>query len=115
MSTILVVVEQDDNQTKYLPIIKKNTDLGFSEIKKRIESSEPIMETLLFKEEDEDARLKQLINDLTSLGARIKLFDGELDKNKEVSIEYLMNRFNRYREIQKQNELLDDLMYGDED
>ncbi len=108
-------MERDNNQNKYLPIIKKNTNLGLSEIKKRIESVLPILETVLFKDEDGDERLKELIHGLTNLGARVKLFDGEIDKNKEVTIDYLMNRFDRYREIQQQNEILDDLMYGDDD
>lgn len=35
MSVILLVIEQDENQMKYLPVIRKNTNLGFSEIKKK--------------------------------------------------------------------------------
>lgn len=37
MSVILLVVEQDESQMKYLPVIRKNTDLGFSEMKKELE------------------------------------------------------------------------------
>lgn len=114
MSVILLVVEQDENQMKYLPVIRKNTNLGFSEIKKRIGNGSPIMECNLFKDDVDDAKLKKLINELINVGAKIRLFDGELVKNKEVSVEYLMNRFDRYKEIQKQNELLDDLMYGED-
>lgn len=51
---------------------------------------------------------------MINVGAKIRLFDGELVKNKEVSVEYLMNRFDRYKDIQKQNEMLDDLMYGED-
>lgn len=114
MSVILLVVEQDENQMKYLPVIRKNTNLGFSEIKKRIGNGSPIMECNLFKDDVDDAKLKKLINELINVGAKIRLFDGELVKNKEVSVEYLMNRFDRYKEIQKQNEMLDDLMYGED-
>lgn len=71
------------------------------------------MECLLFQDEEEDARLKQLINELTNVGAKIKLFENELTKSKEVTIEYLMNRFDRYKDIQQRNQLLDDLMYDD--
>lgn len=114
MSVIFLVVEQDENQMKYLPVIRKNTNLGFSEIKKRIGNGSPIMECNLFKDDVDDAKLKKLINELINVGAKIRLFDGELVKNKEVSVEYLMNRFDRYKEIQKQNEMLDDLMYGED-
>ncbi|BBW98610.1 hypothetical protein ACPVTF_16080 [Geobacillus icigianus] len=115
MSAVLVLLEPDGNETKYLPTIKKITNLGLSEIKNRIKNGNPIMKIVLFRDEDEDARLKQLIHELTNLGAKIRLFDSEINTNKEITIEYLMNRFNRYRQIQEQNELLDDLMYGDKD
>lgn len=111
MSEILLVVKQDENQMKYLPLIRKNTNLGFSEIKKRIGNGSPIMKCDLFKEEEDDAKLKRLINELINVGASIKLFENELVKDKEISVEYLLNRFNRYKEIQRQNEKLDNLMF----
>ncbi|MCZ8533338.1 hypothetical protein [Psychrobacillus psychrodurans] len=114
MSGILIVVEEDENQMKYLTTIRKNTNLGFSEIKKRIGNGIPIMECNLLEDDEDDTKLKKLINELINVGAKIRLFDGELVKNKEVSVEYLMNRFDRYKEIQRQNEMLDDLMYGED-
>ncbi|MGG1575014.1 hypothetical protein [Fictibacillus sp. NRS-1165] len=72
------------------------------------------MECDLFKDEEDDAKLKKLINELINIDANIKLFDGEVAKNKEVSIEYLMNRIDRFKEIQRQNQALDDLMYGED-
>ncbi|WP_077299946.1 hypothetical protein [Virgibacillus pantothenticus] len=114
MSVMLLVVEQDENQMKYLPVIRKNTNLGFSEIKQRIENGSPIMECNLFKDDEDDIKLNKLINELISVGAKIRLFDGKLVESKEVSVEYLMNRFDRYKEIQSQNKMLDDLMYGED-
>ncbi|MDQ0233415.1 hypothetical protein [Metabacillus malikii] len=114
MSVILLVVEHDENQMKYLPTIRKSTNLGISEIKKRIGNGSPIMECNLFEDDEDDTKLKKLINELINVGAKIRLFDGELVRNKEVSVEYLMNRFDRYKEIQRQNEMLDDLMYGED-
>ncbi|MDN4071778.1 hypothetical protein [Fictibacillus terranigra] len=114
MSVILLVVEQDENSMKYISTIRKNTNLGLSEIKKRIGNGSPIMECDLFKDEEDDAKLKKLINELINIDANIRLFDGEVAKNKEVSIEYLMNRFDRFKEIQRQNQALDDLMYSED-
>ncbi|RXZ01522.1 hypothetical protein [Fictibacillus sp. S7] len=114
MSVILLVVEQDENPMKYISTIRKNTNLGLSEIKKRIGIGSPIMECDLFKDEEDDAKLKKLINELINIDANIRLFDGEFAKNKEVSIEYMMNRFDRFKEIQRQNQALDDLMYGED-
>ncbi|MCC5803763.1 hypothetical protein [Rossellomorea vietnamensis] len=114
MSVILLVVEQDENQIKYIPKIRKYTNLGLSEIKNRIGTGSPIIECNLFEDDEDDTNLKELINDLINDGAKIRLFNGDLTKSNEVSVEYLMNRFDRYKEIQRQNEMLDDLMY-DED
>ncbi|MDM5201097.1 hypothetical protein QUF79_24030 [Fictibacillus enclensis] len=114
MSVILLVVEQDENPMKFIPTIRKNTNLGLSEIKKRIGNGIPILEIDLFKDEEDDAKLKNVINELINIDANIRLFDGEVAKNKEVSIEYLMNRFDRFKEIQLQNQALDDLMYGED-
>ncbi|WP_040949626.1 hypothetical protein [Gorillibacterium massiliense] len=115
MSTILVLVEQDDNLIKYLPIIKKNTNQSFSEIRSSINAGTPIMKCILFRDEAEDKKLKLLIDELDKLGARLKLFEDQVDKNSEVPMDYLLNRFNRFSEIQKQNKRLDDLMYGEDE
>jgi hypothetical protein len=72
------------------------------------------VECKLFEDDEDDTKLEKLINELINVGAKIRLFEGELVKNKEVSVEYLMNRFDRYKEIQQQNEMLDDLMYGED-
>ncbi|KSU82098.1 hypothetical protein GA0061096_3717 [Fictibacillus enclensis] len=114
MSVVLLVVEQDENPMKFIPTIRKNTNFGLSEIKKRIGNGIPILEIDLFKDEEDDAKLKHLINELINIHANIRLFDGEVVENKEVSVEYLMNRFHRYEEIQRQNQELDDLMYGED-
>ncbi|WP_281252924.1 hypothetical protein [Oceanobacillus senegalensis] len=37
MSVILLVIEKAENQMKYITTIRKNTNLGFSEIKKELE------------------------------------------------------------------------------
>lgn len=114
MSVILIVVEHNEHIMKYLPIVRKHTNLGFSEIKNRIKNGSPILKCNLFNDEEADIKLKNIINELINAGVKIRLFDGEFVKSKEVSVEYLMNRFDRYKEIQRQNEMLDDLMY-DED
>lgn len=114
MSKILVLLDKNTVQTKHLAMVKKYTNLGLGDIKNRIENSSPIFECDLFKNEDDDAKLEKLITDLTNNGVKIKIYEEEISSDKEVSIKYLMNRLNRFKEIQGQNELLDDLMYGDD-
>ncbi|WP_354005785.1 hypothetical protein [Fictibacillus terranigra] len=108
MSVVLVVVEHDENVKKYIPVIRKNTYLGSAEITKRIRKDKPIMECKLFHDTDDDVKLKQLIKELIDAGAKIKLFQDEIHQNNEITVDYLINRFNRYEEIQRINENADD-------
>lgn len=111
---ILVLIENDNNIKKYLMTIKKYTNLGFGEIKNRVESGSTIMECELFDDEDNDRKLKHLVIDLVNLGAKVHIYDGKVSKDNEMTVEHLKNRFNRFKEIQEQNQELDDLMYGDD-
>jgi bacterioferritin (cytochrome b1) len=114
LSKILLLLDKNTVQTKHLAMIKKYTNLGLGNIKNRIENSSPIFECDLFKNEDDDAKLKNLITYLTNDGIKMKIYEGEISSDKEVSTEYLMNRLKRFKEIQAQNELQDDLMYGED-
>lgn len=115
ISTIYVVVEKDNNVTKYIPTVRKNTFLGLSDIKSKIENRQPVLEWELLKDEELDEKAESLIKSLMNLGAELKFYDGDLNPNKEVSSEYLVNRINSFKEIQKQNQELDDLIYGVDD
>lgn len=109
-----LVIKQSENQMKYIPIIRKYTNLGVFEIKKRIENSSPILKYKFFDNDAEDKKVIKLINELISMGAEIKLYENELVKDQEISVKYLMNRFDRYKEVQSQNQRLDDLMLDEE-
>ncbi|MCE4048969.1 hypothetical protein [Bacillus sp. Au-Bac7] len=112
MTTIYVVVEKDSNLTKYIPAIRKNTYLGVSDIKNRIEFGDPIIEWELFKEEEQDGKVQILIKLLLDAGAGIKYYKGQLTPRNEVKLDYILNVINRYKEIQEQIQDLDDLMFG---
>lgn len=114
VSVMHLVIKQSENQMKYIPIIRKYTNLGVFEIKKRIENSSPILKYKLFDNDAEDKKVIKLINELISMGAEIKLYENELVKDQEISVKYLMNRFDRYKEVQSQNQRLDDLMLDEE-
>ena len=45
---------------------------------------------------------------------KLAIIKEENDKTEEVTVNYLLSRINRFREISQQNQELDDLMYGDE-
>lgn len=112
VSVMHLVIMQDENQMKYIPIIRKYTNLGVFEIKKRIGNSSPLLKHQLFDNDADDKKLIKLVNELINMGAEIKLYENELYQ--EVSVEYLLNRFDRHKEVQSQNQRLDDLMFGEE-
>src|SRR5699024_12686997 len=106
VSVMHLVIKQSENQMKYIPIIRKYTNLGVFEIKKRIENRGSILKYKLFDNDAEDKKVIKLINELISMGAEIKLYENELVKDKEISDKYLMNSFDRFKEMKCQNILL---------
>lgn len=89
-----MIIKNDNSITKYLTTIKKFTNLGFGEIKNRVESGNTIMECELFNDEDDDRKLKQLVIDLVNIGAKVQLYDGKVSIDNEMTVEHLMNRIN---------------------
>ena len=85
VSVMHLVIKQSENQMKYIPIIRKYTNLGVFEIKKRIENSSPILKYKLFDDE-EDKKLIKIINELINMGAEIKLYENELVRNKKYQL-----------------------------
>src|SRR5699024_6938732 len=114
VSVMHLVIKKRKNQKKYTPIIRKYTNLGVFEIKKRIENRGSILKYKLFDNDAEDKKVIKLINELISMGAEIKLYENELVKDQEISDKYLMNRFDRYKEMQSQNQRLDYLIIDEE-
>lgn len=56
MSVMYLVIMQDENQMKYIPVIRKYTNLGVFEIKKRIENRSSILKYKLFDDDAEDKK-----------------------------------------------------------
>src|SRR5699024_6988476 len=104
VSVMHLVIKQSENQMKYIPIIRKYTNLVVFEIKKRIENRSSILKYKLFDNDPKYKKVIKLINELISMGAEIKLYENELVKDQKISVKYLMNRFDRYKEVQSQNQ-----------
>ena len=58
--------------------------------------------------------VETVVKELINQGAKLAIIKEENDKTEEVTVNYLLSRINRFREISQQNQELDDLMYGDE-
>src|SRR5699024_9988548 len=113
VSVMHLVIKKNENKNKYITTIRKYINLSDYDKKKRIKTSSLIMKYKLLDDE-EDKKLIKIINELINMGAEIKLYENELVKEQEISVKYLMNRFDRYKEVQSQNQRLDDLMLDEE-
>ncbi|MBC6971802.1 hypothetical protein H9I32_04995 [Bacillus sp. Xin] len=109
MVSIKLVVESDENTNKYIPILRKVTSKPISEIKKSIETKEPLM---IKESYDIDGliSLESTAEKLMSMGAMLTIYQ----HNRIVSLEMIKNLIERNKEIEKDIEELDDLMFGDE-
>ncbi|RVT58903.1 hypothetical protein EM808_21345 [Niallia taxi] len=61
MSKIFMIVEKDNNVTKYIPTVRKNTFLSLFDIKSKIDNREAVLGWELFKDEDQDEKAESLI------------------------------------------------------
>ncbi|MGG4489604.1 hypothetical protein [Metabacillus idriensis] len=110
MSIISLKILIDNNTLKYVKVVRKITGDGISEIKSHILSGDPVFQCELLKDEDGTKKLLKLIQEINKIGGSIILVKKEKDGRLEnVSIEYLENRVERFKDIQQENERLDDL------
>ncbi|NPC91701.1 hypothetical protein HOO54_05480 [Bacillus sp. WMMC1349] len=112
MYKICMKIIPDNKLNKYAVPLRKYTNLGISQIKNKIEHNEVLAETHA-KDFDELEKLKELINKLLDLGAKVKIFDndiyGERDYNyQEISYEEFNNTINRLKEIAEDLQDYDD-------
>ncbi|NPC92662.1 hypothetical protein HOO54_10580 [Bacillus sp. WMMC1349] len=115
MWKISLKVENDNNFLKYGKHLRSFTKLGLSELTSRIENDEPVFECVLFENEEETANLEKLITSLSSEGAKVTIYQSNDSSNEKISLTYLRNRIERFRQIQEQNQRLDDLMHGNDE
>ena len=106
---ISIIVRKSENYNKYIVKIRKITGKSLIEIREALENEKPIYKCELFKNDDCKNIVEDLVSGLINLGAQLKVIKEE-DKNiEEVSTEYLLNRINRFREIEKQTMEVDDM------
>lgn len=111
---ISIIIKKDNNSSKYIVIIRKFTGKSIAEIKSAIENEKPVLTCELFKNNDCRELVETVVKELINQGAKLAIIKKENDKTEEVTVNYLLSRINRFREISQQNQELDDLMYGDE-
>lgn len=89
-------IEKDDNQIKYISILRKHTDKSISEIKEAINKNDFILSYNLL-DIDELKEMKKIISLLEKAGAKMHIYED----SREVSVEFLDNLIESYLDTEK--------------
>ncbi|MEH7457395.1 hypothetical protein V7183_09150 [Bacillus sp. JJ1127] len=107
--TVNLVVLNDSNSNKYLPLIRKKTSKSISEIKQNMKTEKPVMECNY----DDADQLKSLVKsaeELIAMGASIKMYEDEA----LITLEMVRNSIETIEGIAKYREEIDNLMFGED-
>ncbi|MEC4586233.1 hypothetical protein VSS76_02945 [Bacillus safensis] len=96
-------IEKDDNQIKYISVLRKHTDKSISEIKEAINKNDFILSYNLL-DIDELKEMKKIISLLEKAGAKMHIYED----SREVSIEFLDNLIESYLDTEKYLEEVDE-------
>ena len=108
---IFITVKNDNNISKNIVAIRKFTGQSMSEIRENIVNGAPIFSGEVFEDEEKMKLVEDLVIKLDSIGAKLSILKDENNEIEEISLKHLINRIQRFREISKENQELDDLMY----
>ncbi|WP_175073852.1 hypothetical protein [Terribacillus sp. AE2B 122] len=115
MGIIAITIDSIDPSTKYLSLIKRYSNLGLIDIRKKIQNNNYLAETD-GDDPDKLQELKSLIDELTKAGASVKIYDSDpygegLKQFEEISYEEFINNINRLKEILEEIKDLDDELF----
>lgn len=101
-------IEKDDNQIKYISILRKHTDKSISEIKEAINKNDFILSYNLL-DIDELKEMEKIISLLEKAGAKMHIYED----SREVSVEFLDNLIESYLDTEKYLEEVDEQINED--
>ncbi|MBC6971158.1 hypothetical protein H9I32_01610 [Bacillus sp. Xin] len=110
MVKMKIKIDDDANKLKYISLIRGKSSHSISEIKKRIDDSDYVLEYDYF-DTDELKVLKEIMDKLIKVGATVHLFQ----EDREVPIDYIDNLIGSYEEIAHEREIMDDKILGEDD
>ncbi|MEH6852784.1 MULTISPECIES: hypothetical protein [Bacillus] len=109
LGTVNLVVLNDSNFNKYLPLLRKKTSKSISEIKQDMETEKPVIESD-YNDVDQLKSLVKSAEELLSMGASIKIYEDE----EVITLEMVRNLIETIEGIAKDIEEIDNLMFGDD-
>lgn len=101
-------IEKDDEQIKYITILRKHTDKSISEIKEVMDKNDFILSYNLL-DIDELKEMKNIISLLEKAGAKMHIYED----NREVSVEFLDNLIESYLDTERYLEEVDEQINED--
>lgn len=101
-------IEKDDDQIKYISILRKHTDKSISEIKEAINKNDFILSYNLL-DIDELKEMKNIISLLEKAGAKMHIYED----SREVSVEFLDNLIESYLDTERYLEEVDEQINED--
>lgn len=101
-------IEKDDDQIKYISILRKHTDKSISEIKEAINKNDFILSYNLL-DIDELKEMKNIISLLEKAEAKMHIYED----SREVSVEFLDNLIESYLDTERYLEEVDEQINED--
>lgn len=109
MDTINLVVLNDSNANKYIPLLRKKTSKSISDIKQNISMGNPVIECDYYDAEELEF-LVASAEELLLMGASIKIYEDE----EEITLEMVKNLIGTIEGVAKDREEMDKLMFDDD-
>ena len=103
-----IKIESDENIPKYISLIRKyDKYLSIADIRSRIFNNDYVVDYDFYSsydvcddlnDIDRGELFRQLLDNLMSVGAKLTIYDDD----EEISLEFLDNRFQMYKEIEQE-------------
>ncbi|MEK5104924.1 hypothetical protein MKX83_23555 [Cytobacillus sp. FSL M8-0252] len=107
MAKLNILLEKDYYEVKHISILRKNTNMSISEIKKLINNNDFILSYNLL-EIDELLKMRKIVLLLLDAGAKVHIFE----ENREVSIQFLDNLIESHLDTERYLEEVDKQMFN---
>lgn len=107
MAKLNILLEKDYYEVKHISILRKNTNMSISEIKKLINNNDFILSYNLL-EIDELLKMRKIVRLLLDAGAKVHIFE----ENREVSIQFLDNLIESHLDTERYLEEVDEQMFN---
>ncbi|USL40185.1 hypothetical protein [Priestia megaterium] len=109
MHTISLVVLNDSNVNKYIPLLRQKTFKFISDIKQNISMRNPVIECDYYDAEELEL-LVASAEELLLMGASIKIYEDE----EEITLKMVKNSIKTIEDVAKDREEVDSLMSNDD-